>query len=120
MRDALVEGHFTGPLVCSPRDATFVLAGKTAGDKFSVFDYRYRFRPPGGKVMHGGQKVVVFQGSSYIGQFALSPPPYATVIVDGTRVLLEIKDTGQKVSLDFSTGPPRELLINGEAEVFFR
>lgn len=120
MRKALVEGHFTGPLVCSRENSTFVLAGRTAGDKFAIYDYRYRFRPSGANVMHGGQKILVFQGKRYIGQYALSPPPYTFVTMNGTHVVLETRGTREKVSLDFSKNPPREVLINGEVEVFYR
>lgn len=120
MRKALVEGRFTGPLVCSQENATFVLAGRTTGDKFSVYDYRYRFRPPAGNVMHGGQKVVVFQGARYIGQYALSPPPYATVSVSGAEVVLKYEDGKGNASLEFSRQPPKKVLVNGEVAVFLR
>src|SRR6476659_7411664 len=36
------------------------------------------FRIQGG-VMHGGQRLVIFRGDRYVGQYHLSPPPYVTV-----------------------------------------
>ena len=121
LRGALIEGHFTGPLVCSGKDATFVLAGRTTGDKFAIYDYRYRYDPPGGgNVTHGGQKIVVFRGTSYVGQYALSPPPYDTVRVRGTNVTIQSHETGQIVRVDFSDNPPREVVVDGEPLAFFR
>lgn len=119
-RGALIEGHFTGPLVCSASDATLVLVGRTAGYRFSIYDYRYRYLPPGGNVMHGGQKIVVFQGIRYVGQYALSPPPYTTVSVNGTHVVFQSRDTQETVRLDFSKNPPREVVIDGESHRFYR
>lgn len=120
MRDALVKGHFTGPLVCSKKDATFVLVGRTAGDKFSIYDYRYRYLPTGGSVMHGGQKVIVFHDKTYVGQYAFSPPPYIIVTVNGTHVSLQTTGISKKIQMDLSREPPGQILINGEVETFGR
>ena len=70
--------------------------------------------------MHGGQKLVVFQHGKYIGQYPLSPPPYTGVTLDKMNVILEIKETKEKIVVDFSSNPPKEVLINGEVEVFSR
>ncbi|EGF90907.1 hypothetical protein ABI_23190 [Asticcacaulis biprosthecium C19] len=106
--------------MCSQENATFVLAGRTTGGKFSVYDYRYRYLPAEGEVMHGGQKVVIFQGNKYIGQYTLSPPPYTAISVDGKHVILDSIDTKERVSLDLTKEPPREVWVNGEMAVFFR
>lgn len=118
-RSSLVRGHFTGPLVCSGKDATFLLVGRTAGDIFSIYDYRYRYLPAGGSVMHGGQKLIVFHGKVYVGQYALSPPPYVTVTVNGSKVVLKTRGRKQ-VKLDFSRKPPGQIMIGGEVETFSR
>ena len=121
LREALVEGHFTGPLVCSGTDATFVLVGRTAGNGFSIYDYRYKYDPPGGgNVLHGGQKIVVFRGNRYVGQYALSPPPYDAAYVHGTNVVLQSSETRQSVRLDFSRKPPSEVYLDGERLTFYR
>lgn len=120
MQNALAEGHFTGPIVCSQSDATFVLAGHTAGQKFAIYDYRYKFRPSGGSATHGGQRLVVFQGGRYIGQYVLSPPPYAVLSVHGTNVVVETGTSRETVLLDFSGMPPKEVIIDGEVVVVFR
>ena len=70
--------------------------------------------------MHGGQRVVVFRGKKYVGQYMLSPGPYTTVRVEGTRVVLQVEGTREKVTLDFSKKPPEEVYINGETEGFGR
>ena len=119
-RQALIEGGFTGPLVCSTKDATFRLVGRTSGDGYSVYDYRYRFLPHPGGVMHGGQRVVIFRGRKYAGQYVLSPPPPTSLTVSGTDILLQTSGSREKVRLDFSSRPPSELTINGETERFQR
>lgn len=70
--------------------------------------------------MHGGQKLLVFSGRKYVGQYALSPPPYATATVKGMRVILQVDGTRETVTLDFSRRPPRDVFINGETEEFYR
>ncbi len=88
MRKALIEGGFGGPIICSKKDATFALAGRTAGAGFSIYDYRYRFRPfMGSCTMHGGQRLVVMRGRKYVGHYMLLP--HVTVTVRGTYVLLK-------------------------------
>lgn len=118
---AMIEGGFTGPLVCSSKDASFVLAGATVGGKFSVYDYRYRFLPHPGGVMHGGQKLVIFSGDTYVGQYMLSSAPFVDITVKGTDVVLRVGGkTPERVTLDFSRKPPKEIFVNGEAGEFYR
>jgi hypothetical protein len=119
MRAALVQGHFTGPILCSRKDAAFVLVGRTKGNKFSIYDYRYRFLPAGGNVMHGGQKMVVFRNNVYAGHYSLSPPPYTTITVNGGYASL--KTDGQSgIELNLKRKPPRRFLFNGEVVTFSR
>ncbi|MDQ1158929.1 hypothetical protein QE385_003256 [Sphingomonas sp. SORGH_AS 950] len=115
---ALAAGRFTGPLVCSRKHATFVLAGRTRGAQFTIFDYRYRYLPDGGNVMHGGQKIVVFRRDKYVGQYALSPPPYAGVTVKGAQVRIRIGESPKITTLDFSRAPPQQALLDGYVVVF--
>ncbi len=111
LQTALIEGHFTGPIVCNKNDATFDLVGRTAGKKYSIYDYRYRYDPSGGShVMHGGQKLIIFRGERYVGQYALSPPPYVTARVRGSQLVLEFRDTGQRLELNFSKSPPKRII----------
>ena len=119
-RLSLTQGHFSGPLVCSHRDASFRFVGKTAGTGFFIYDYRYRFLPSGGHVMHGGQRIVFFHGENYAGQYALAVPPYSTVTVDGSHAFIKTLRTGQTVDLSCSRKPPRRILVNGEIDSFFR
>lgn len=120
LRESLIEGGFSGPLVCSKSDATFVSVGRTSEDRYSIYDYRYRYLPKNGNVMHGGQKIVVFQGAGYIGQYSLSPPPYNPVSVCGAHVIVKSKDGKDRYSLDFSEQPPHEIFIDGEILTFYR
>jgi len=120
LRAAFVHGHFTGPLVCSTKLATFIFVGRTAENKFSIYDYRYRYLPQHGSVMHGGQRLVLFHGRDYVGQYVLSPPPYADVTVSGARVIIATADDRRRDAIDLSRGPPAKILIGGEVETFFR
>jgi hypothetical protein len=120
MRAVLIAGHFTGPLVCKKDNVKFNLVGQTAGRKYSIYDYRYRYMPKKGSVMHGGQKIIIFRKGKYIGQYALSPPPYAAVTVRGSQVVLKISGADEEVKLDFSANPPTKVFINGEMETLYR
>lgn len=119
-RQALIDSGFTGPLVCSENDATFKLVGRPSGSKYSVYDYRYHFLPHPGGVMHGGQKLVVFRGGKYIGQYALSPPPYTSISVSGSDIVLQSSASHEKVRLDLANRPPATLTVNGETDTFHR
>jgi len=119
-RAALIQGGFTGPLVCSPRDASFILVGHTAGHKFSIYDYRYRYLPEHGNVMHGSQKIVVFRGKIYVGQYALSPPPYAAIALHGARVALRNSENRKPTVVDFSREPPGKIFFDGYDMTFGR
>jgi hypothetical protein len=118
-RAALLQGHFTGKIICSGKNASFVLIGRTTGQNFYIYDYRYRYLPSGSNVMHGGQKLVVFRNKVYVGQYALSPPPYVTVTVSGPYLTLQTAGT-QKVDLDLTREPPGHMSFDGEVETFSR
>jgi len=116
--EALLTGNFSGPIVCSSEDATFVEIG-TVGD-YVLYDYRYRFMPEHGAVMHGGQKVVIFNGARYVGQYALNPSPYATVGLKGSRVLFQTEgDPGVSV-MEFAHGPPPQIFSGGHVSSLYR
>jgi len=119
-RAALVQGHFSGGLFCSRKNASFVLVGRTAGKNYAIYDYRYRFLPHPEGVMHGGQRLLVFHGDKYVGQYVLSPPPYISVSVKRSQLLLQTPDNRETVRLDFSRKPQSKIFINGEAEEFGR
>ncbi len=110
--DALRAGKFSGPIVCSAEDATFIEIGRI-GD-YVLFDYRYRFLPEHGAVMHGGQRIVMFKGARYLGQYALNPPPHATVSVKGSKVLFQREDATGVSVMDFSNGPPLRIFAGGD------
>lgn len=118
-RQALIDGGFTGPLICSNKNATFTFVGRPRDSEYTVYDYRYRFLPHAEGVMHGGQKLVVFRGGKYVGQYPLSPPPYIRVSIAGANVVLR-GDYTEPAWLDFSREPPGRILVNGEVETFSR
>jgi hypothetical protein len=105
-------------IFCSPKNGTFVLVGRTTGKNYSVYDYRYRFLPHPGGVMHGGQRLIVFLRDRYVGQYNLQPA--VSVAVDGSQVVLKGDDDKKAVRLDFSRRPPAQILVNGEVEGFAR
>lgn len=120
LRESLIEGGFSGPLVCSKSDATFELVGRTSEDRYAIYDYRYRYLPQNGNVMHGGQKIIVFQDRRYVGQYSLSPPPYESISVWSMRVIVHSQDNKRLYYLDFTNGPPREAFIDDEILSFYR
>jgi hypothetical protein len=101
-----------GVILCSPKNVSFTLVGRTTGNGYSIYNYHYRFLPHAGGVMHGGQRLVVFQGERYVGQYALQPE--VTVAVSGSRVLLRGDEDAKAVRLDFTGKPPHRILVNGE------
>ena len=68
--------------------------------------------------MHGGQRLLVFHGDRYVGQYVLSPPPYINVSVKGSQLLLHYNR--ESVRLDFSRKPQSKIFINGETKEFSR
>jgi hypothetical protein len=70
--------------------------------------------------MHGGQRLVIFRGDRYVGQYHLSPPPYVTVTLNGSRVVLRTPGTSRNVEVDLSSAPPKKILVNGEVETLYR
>lgn len=128
-KQALLDGHFTGPIVCSEADATFRLVGTTKGSHYVIYDYCYRYLLfEGATVMHGGQKVVVFHGRLYVGQYALSPPPFIAMAVHGSSLYMRVEPSNDDGSdrrsthaiMDFSHGLPASVFINGETEDLYR
>jgi hypothetical protein len=68
--------------------------------------------------MHGGQRVIVFRGERYLGNYML--PPTVSAAVRGTEVILKGDDDRGTVRLDFSRKPPSRIAVNGEVETFDR
>lgn len=66
--------------------------------------------------MHGGQRLIVFEGERYVGNYTLQPK--VSVAVKGTQVVLKGDEDKAAVRLDFSSRPPTRILVNGEVETF--
>lgn len=119
---SLKKGGFSGPLLCDHNGVEFRSIGQVRGGNWNyfVYDYRYRFKPKDGAVLHGGQRLIVFDSQgSYLGQYALSPPPNLDVIIEGSQV--KISASGQlKGAIEFATGPAPEVNIDGENTTFFK
>jgi hypothetical protein len=119
---SLKNGGFSGPIVCAGSDARFRRVGtiRTSDGTLTVYDYRYRYTPTDGAVMHGGQRLVIFSSrGQYLGQYALSPPPNLDVNVIGQTI--EVRARGElKGTIDFSSGPPTNVLLDGEVVVLFK
>ncbi|MEQ7874337.1 hypothetical protein ABDK56_10080 [Sphingomonas sp. ASV193] len=116
----MIRGGFTGPLICSGKDASFKLAGSPMGSRCAVYDYRYRFLPQPRGVMHGGQKLVVFCRGKYLGQYALSPPPFVNISVIGSKIILTAPGSPESVEFTLQGRPPAALFVNGETATFHR
>ena len=107
-----------GVVACSPKNVSFNLVGQTTGGRYSIYDYHYRFLPHPAGVMHGGQRLIVFRGGRYVGNYML--PPKVSIAVQGTEVVLKGDEDSELVRLDFSRNPPRRIFVNGEVQTFDR
>jgi hypothetical protein len=107
-----------GVIFCAPKNVSFVLAGRTSEGRYSIYNYHYRFLTHPGGAMHGGQRLIVFQGKRYVGNYTLLPE--VSIAVRGTQIVLKGDDDGAAVRVDFSRRPPRKILVNGEAETLER
>jgi hypothetical protein len=103
-----------GVVFCTPKYVSFVLVGRTTGSNYSIYNYHYRFLTHREGVMHGGQRLIVFRGNKYVGNYMLLPE--VTVAVSGTKVVLKGDQDRKAIRLDFSAKPPKRILINGEVE----
>ncbi len=107
-----------GVVFCSPENAWFTFVGRTTGGRYTIYDYRYRFLPHPSGAIHGGQRLIVFRGETYVGNYMLSPK--VSVAVRGTEVILKGDEDRAPVRLDFSRKPPKRILVNGEVAKFDR
>lgn len=119
---ALKTGGFSGLLSCDRRTTTFSLIGEvvTAHAGYLVYHYQYRFKATKGGVLHGNQRIVVFdiQGR-YMGQYALTAPPHLKPVLKEAHIMLNA-DGEIKGDIDFSDGPPSEVYIDGDKATFFK
>lgn len=111
---------FSGKEWLCNKTSTFRFVGRIPRSGYEIYDYRYRFLPHAGGVMHGGQRIKIFRGDKYIGEYPLSPPPEVNMAVRGVRLILSMGGSDQKVELNLSKGLPARILVNGEAEDFAR
>lgn len=117
-REALVAGGFSGLLQCSGENVTLNFVG-TTGSGYAVSDYRYRVMSAA--VMHGGQRIVIFNGTAYVGQYPLSPPPYSTASVRASEVHVRTdQPSSEDAALDFSNGAPSQAFLDGQVVDLYR
>jgi hypothetical protein len=117
-REALVAGGFSGLAECSGEDVTLNFVGTTRSG-YTVYDYRYRVMAA--TVMHGGQRIVIFKGAAYVGQYALSPPPYSTASVRVSEVHVRTDEpSSEDAVLDFSNGAPSQAFLDGQVVDLYR
>lgn len=117
-REALTTGGFSGLLECSGEDVTLNFVGTTETG-YTIYDYRYR--AVAAAVMHGGQRLVIFRGSTYVGQYALSPPPYSTAVVLGSDIHVRGDEpSSEEAVLNFSNGVPSHAFLAGHVVDLYR
>jgi hypothetical protein len=102
------------------KTSTFRFVGRISRSGYEIYDYRYRFLPHSGGAMHGGQRIKIFRGGKYIGEYSLSPPPEVNMAVRGARLILSTDGADRTVELNLSKGLPERIFVNGEAEDFAR
>jgi hypothetical protein len=111
---------FAGKEWLCNKTSTFRFVGRISRSGYEIYDYRYRFLPHAGGVMHGGQRIMIFRDGKYIGEYPLSPPPEVNMAVRGARLMLSTGGSDQKVELNLSKGLPARILVNGKVEDFAR
>jgi hypothetical protein len=120
--DEIKAGGFSGPLLCEDQDASFKLIGiiHLALESYMVYDYRYKFKPPDGSVLHGGQRVIIFNSNGkYLGQYAITPPPQFDITIRGTSIVISSHGKTNGV-IEFKNQPPLSALVDGELIKFFK
>lgn len=119
---ALKAGGFSGPLLCDERRASFSLVGKVeeARKIYTIYDYRYRLKPPDGSVAHGGQRLIVLDSDGeYVGQYASSPSVPWRAAIHGKFVVISMNGI-EKGRIEFKGGPPVSALVDGEVLTLFK
>ena len=114
----LLKGGWTYGFFCE-HGSTFVKTNINS-DKYIIYNYVYKFIPPDGSVMHGGQRLVFFNlNYDYLGQFFIDVPPYIKILQsdDGDKLILS--DGKQAVGYIILSSPPESTLY-GESLNFFR
>lgn len=123
---ALITGSFSGSTDCKNDQLRVRKLGsvRKSGDHYTVYDYRYRLRPPCREcAIHGGQRIIFMKNARYVGQYGVLM--YDTrATLRGDRLILtpesDIGD-GQPVTLRLTAdGPPRRGWFDGEALELFR
>jgi hypothetical protein len=119
---ALKSGGFTGPLLCNGSAAKFNLVGKivTKEGAFLIYDYRFKLKPKESAVFHGGQRLVLFkENGTYLGQYALNPPPQLNFVIVGSKVVANSGKEG-KGTVELADGPPARAYLDGSIVTFFQ
>lgn len=120
---ALVAGGFSGSTDCQhdKLSVRHVGAVQKFGRAFEVYDYQYGLQPACPHcALHGGQRLIFMNRGRYLGQYK---PDFVRVVIRHDDLLLVPTDSvyGSPVKVRFTrNGPPKRLLVGGEAISFFR
>lgn len=116
----LADGHFSGPIVCSTKNATLKRVGRTVSKSYVIYDYKFRYFPTNGQQRHGGQKIIVLRNSKYIGQYNLPVPPFANIYIRADKLIIESNSKGYKTVVDLKIRPPASINVDSENITFFK
>jgi hypothetical protein len=120
--ETLKHEGFSGVVICDEHKAIFKLIGQITSSKhsFLIYDYRYKFKPSQGAVLHGGQRIVIFNViGRYVGQYALTPPPYSELQIENMHLTVT-KDGVKTGEIDFSSGAPKEAYVDGDTIALYK
>ncbi|PZR30425.1 hypothetical protein [Caulobacter segnis] len=116
---------FSGSLDCAHDKLSAVLKRRVraGAHRFDVYDYRYQLAPVcAGCAPRGGQRVIFLRDGKYFGQY--TPYSVEVRVAGGEMRLTPIPDSGgamQPVTVRFRpSGPPKAILVNGEALELFQ
>lgn len=126
LRSALVTGSFSGSTDCKNDQLRVRKLGSVqrSGDRYTVYDYRYRLRPTCREcAIHGGQRIIFMKNARYLGQYGVLTYGVRATL-RGDRLMLTPESdagVGQPVTLRLTAdGPPRRGWFDGEALELFR
>ena len=123
---ALITGSFSGSTDCKNDQLKVRKLGSVqrSGDRYTVYDYRYRLRPPCREcAIHGGQRIIFMKNARYLGQYGVLMYNARATLRGDKLILTPESDigVGQPVTLHLTAdGPPRRGWFDGEALELFK
>ena len=122
LQAALIAGGYGGYAGCElDKFEIHKLVPKNGGSfPFTVYDLIYQTIPQFvGAQSHGGERLLIFKDGKYLGQYALSPPPFSDPIIVGDDIVLEAAPKKWGNVIHFTKNePPSKAWLQGYIDDF--